>query len=116
MISHEEIGGYLRSRSIGSAFSRSFALLSYVASCSIGASSAAASSVVLPVAVALDVLHRLVIIVLAIVVVSNSGEFPRHINFFTLKKSVDDIADLAISGAEVARIAVASLRLRLQPE
>lgn len=112
-------GKNLRSRPIGSSFSGVLALISNVSTGGTGAGAATgAPPVLLLIRLARGVLHVLILVVGSAIigVVADAGELARDVDFLTLEEAVDDVADLAIAWAEPGGIAVAGLRLRLQPE
>jgi hypothetical protein len=89
---------YLRSRAVCSTLSGILALFSNIATRRVRPSTSTSSAVVLVgVAMAFNVFHGLIIIVIPptiIVIVLNGGELAGDIDFLALQKPVHDIANL----------------------
>ena len=111
-------GNHLRSCAVGPTLSRFLAFFSDVSSSRIRAcATTSAGLMIVRTTVALNIFHRLVIIIISSVVnVADRRQLSGDIDLFTLQKTMDNVSNLAIPGAEPAGIPITALRFGLHPE
>lgn len=108
---------YLRSTTVGAAFSRLLALLANITPGCIWTGTATTASMMVAgvVVCAFHIFHCLIIIA-AGGSAWKSSNFVLHVHLFTLQQNVDNLSKLEIPRAEPAGVPALVLGMRLQPE